>query len=140
MICGADLRERLQDPPVTSDHVSDALGQLDDEQIGYLDIVQPAELTSRVGQQVERERLLAPEPPVRRLAVEADAQQDRIPRGELGLEVAEPASLRGSTRRPVLREEEEYDLSLPDEVVEPDLQAVLVARRESRRLGPLAQH
>lgn len=65
-------------------------------------------------------------------AVLADADDDRIGLFELGIQLAEPASLLGSTRRTVLRIKEQHN-SFTLELVQRVVLAIVAGQAECRR-------
>ena len=65
-------------------------------------------------------------------AVLADADNDRIGPFELGIQLAEPASLLGSTRRTVLRIKEQHN-SFTLELVQRVVLAIVAGQAECRR-------
>jgi hypothetical protein len=132
-----DLRVGVRDLPIGTDDVADPLGELARRRLGRP--VGDSDLAIDVAEQGEREPLLLREDGVLLDRVEGGAQDLGVLLLELGVVVAEPATLLRSPGGAGLRIEPENEI-LPAVVREPAGHAVLVLDSELRSLVSDGQH
>jgi len=137
---GAHFFEGLLDDPILANQVSNPFSDLDNKQVGYVDVVHPGDLHVRIDEEVEGKLFSLSKAAVRGRTVQADSQNDRISAFKLPVKVAEPASFDGSAGSPVLGEEKQHDILLPQRVLQSDFLAILVECAEARCHGAGFEH
>ncbi len=136
----SDVFEHSGNDTVHIDDIGDARSQLCKQKIGDRNVIKTSNFFIGIDQQIKKQLLFLAKLPVRFGVIQAYTQDHCLFGFELLVQIAEPASLRGSARSAVFREKIQDDIFAAFEIGQSNFPPVLILGDKIGSYGSRLEH